>query len=91
MFKGVDQLVKLGLTMVMADGTAGCLPNLLLWIEIGCSWRQIENFQLGMCGKELLNGWTPVPGSAIPKQQDRLFGIGRHQAQQEKRRDIGIH
>jgi hypothetical protein len=44
--KCVGELVKLGQAMIVTLSAACGLPDMLLWVEVGCPRWQIDDFKL---------------------------------------------
>ena len=70
--KPVGQLRQLGGDMVVADGTPGLLPNLLLWVEVRRPGRKLHNFQTRVGSQQYSDGRPPMPRSPVPEHDHPL-------------------
>jgi len=70
-FKGIGQLGQFRADMVMCSGSARLFPDLLLRIQVGSSHGKFDNFQARVRSQQLANGQAVMPGSAVPKQENR--------------------
>src|SRR5258708_29985117 len=56
--------------MIVRNGSARLFPNLLLRIQVGSSHREIDNLKARVCRQEIAYRASPMPGCAIPEQED---------------------
>jgi hypothetical protein len=75
--KLIGQLRQLCHQMIMADRLAGSFPDMLLRVQLGSGYRKIDHLDPRMGFQELAHHRAFVPAGAIPKEHDRLGGIGR--------------
>jgi len=45
LLKGIGHFVQLGELVIVAHGRTRCFPNVLLWGQIGCPRREVDDFQ----------------------------------------------
>src|SRR5574341_1721341 len=85
--KVADQRLKGAVLMIVADGIARPLPDMLLGIEVRAGDRLIHQFQAGVFRQESLDLSALMPGGTIQEHQEMVGGKEQQQEPDEVRRD----
>jgi hypothetical protein len=67
--EGLAQVANMAIVPQVTHGITGLLPDVLLWIQVGTPWREVQQLQVRMCVDERPCR-TFVPGRAIPQEQN---------------------
>ena len=90
-FKLVSESIKLFDGVIMTNVAPSIFPDVLLRIEVGCTWRQETDFQGWMVDEELTKGWAAMPGCTVPEEQNGLVGIGGNELVEKQHGGDPIH
>lgn len=66
-------------------------PDVLLWVQIRCGGRKLDNLQAWVRVAHGSNGWAAMPGRTIPQQQDIDIRMRLQQPLQMDGTRLGIH
>jgi hypothetical protein len=57
LLEAISQIRELLNKVTMAHSTSSCFPHMLLWIEIGCCYWEVDDLKARMRLKHFTNGW----------------------------------